>query len=148
MHDAVAGASYLADYSKAKKLSKWATCSPDYAYGRDTTAQYLQFFKQFNPNIEVITEAWPKLGQPDFTEVITKLIQAKPQALFSLLYAGDLSAFVNQGNVYALFGQMTVATRNVDYPVMAAIKQLPAGIQSGTRYLETFPDFPGNKAWG
>ena len=40
-----------------------------------------------------------KLDQPDFTEVITKLILAKPQALFTLLYAGDLSAFVNQGNI-------------------------------------------------
>src|SRR6201993_731487 len=148
VHDAVAGSIYLADYSKAKKLNKWATCSPDYAYGRDTTAQYLQFFKQFNPDVEVITEAWPKLGQPDFTEVITKLIQAKPQALFTLLYAGDLSAFVNQGNVYALFTQMTVATPNVDYPVLAAIKNLPAGIQSATRYLETFPDTPTNKEWG
>ena len=148
VHDAVAGSIYLADFANAKKINKWATCSPDYAYGRDTTAQYLQFFKKFKPDVEVITEAWPKLGQPDFTEVITKLIQAKPQALFTLLYAGDLSAFVNQGNVYALFGQMTVATPNVDYPVLAAIKNLPAGIQSATRYLETFPDTPANKEWG
>ena len=148
VHDAVAGSIYLAEYANAKKLNKWATCSPDYAYGRDTTAQYLQFFKKFKPDVEVITEAWPKLGQPDFTEVITKLIQAAPQALFTLLYAGDLSAFVNQGNVYALFSKMTVATPNVDYPVLAAIKNLPPGIQSATRYLETFPDTPANKEWG
>jgi len=148
VHDAVAGSIYLAEFANAKKLNKWATCSPDYAYGRDTTAQYLQFFKQFKPDVEVVTEGWPKLGQPDFTEVITKLIQAKPQALFTLLYAGDLSAFVNQGNVYALFSQMTVATPNVDYPVLAAIKNLPPGIQSATRYLETFPDTPANKEWG
>jgi branched-chain amino acid transport system substrate-binding protein len=148
VHDAVAGSIHLADYANAKKLNKWATCSPDYAYGRDTTAQYLQFFKQFKPDVEIVTDAWPKLGQPDFTEVITKLIQAKPQALFTLLYAGDLSAFVNQGNIYALFSQMTVATPNVDYPVLAAIKNLPAGIQSATRYLETFPDTPANKEWG
>jgi branched-chain amino acid transport system substrate-binding protein len=148
VHDAVAGSLYLADYAKAKKLNKWATCSPDYAYGRDTTAQYLQFLKQFNPDIEVVSDAWPKLGQPDFTEVITKLIQAKPQVLLTLLYAGDLSAFVNQGNVYALFSQMTVAAPNVDYPVMAAIKNLPAGIHSATRYLEIFPDTPANKEWG
>jgi branched-chain amino acid transport system substrate-binding protein len=148
VHDAVAGSIYLASYADAKKLNKWATCSPDYAYGRDTTAQYLQFFKQFKPDVEVITDAWPKLGQPDFTEVITKLIQAKPQALFTLLYAGDLSAFVNQGNIYALFSQMTVATPNVDYPVLAAIKSLPPGIQSATRYLDTFPDTPANKEWG
>jgi branched-chain amino acid transport system substrate-binding protein len=148
IHDSVAGSTYLADYSKGKKLNRWATCSPDYAYGRDVTAQYLQFLKQFNPDIEVIADAWPKLGQPDFTEVITKLIQAKPQALFTLLYAGDLSAFVNQGNVYALFSQMTVGTPNVDYPVMAAIKNLPPGIQSATRYLETFPATAANKEWG
>ncbi|MDR3488086.1 MAG: ABC transporter substrate-binding protein [Bradyrhizobium sp.] len=148
VHDAVAGSIHLAEYANAKKLDKWATCSPDYAYGRDTTAQYLQFFKQFKPDVEIVTDAWPKLGQPDFTEVITKLIQAKPQALFTLLYAGDLSAFVNQGNIYALFSQMTVATPNVDYPVLAAIKNLPAGIQSATRYLETFPDTPANKEWG
>ena len=115
---------------------------------RDTTAQYLQFFKKFKPDVEVITDAWPKLGQPDFTEVITKLIQAKPQALFTLLYAGEFSAFVNQGNVYALFGQITVATPNVDYPVLAAMKNLPPGIQSATRYLDTFPDTPANKEWG
>src|ERR1700744_4530762 len=75
VHDAVAGATYLSAFATAKKLNKWATCSPDYAYGRDPTAQYLQFFKQFNPDIEIIADAWPKLGQPDFTEVITKLIQ-------------------------------------------------------------------------
>jgi branched-chain amino acid transport system substrate-binding protein len=148
VHDAVAGSIYLSEYANAKKLNKWATCSPDYAYGRDTTAQYLQFFKQFKPDVEIVSDAWPKLGQPDFTEVITKLIQAAPQALFTLLYAGDLSAFVNQGNVYALFSKMTVATPNVDYPVLAAIKNLPPGIQSATRYLETFPDTPANKEWG
>jgi branched-chain amino acid transport system substrate-binding protein len=148
VHDSIVGGSYAAAIAKTKGLKKWATCSPDYAYGRDTTAQYLQFFKQFKPDVEVVTDAWPKLGQPDFTEVITKLIQAKPQALFTLLYAGDLSAFVNQGNIYALFSQMTVATPNVDYPVLAAIKNLPAGIQSATRYLETFPDTPANKEWG
>jgi branched-chain amino acid transport system substrate-binding protein len=148
VHDAIAGSTYLAQYATEKKLSKWATCSPDYAYGRDTTAQYFQFFKQFKPDVEVISEGWPKLGQPDFTEVITKLLQAKPQALFTLLYAGDLSAFINQGTVYALFSQMAVATPNVDYPVLAAIKTVPPGIQSATRYVETFPDTPANKAWG
>ncbi|HUN99352.1 MAG TPA: ABC transporter substrate-binding protein [Bradyrhizobium sp.] len=148
VHDAVAGSIYLSGYANTNKIAKWATCAPDYAYGRDTTAQYLEFFKKFKPDVEIVTQAWPKLGQPDFTEVITKLIQAKPQALFTLLYAGDLSAFVNQGNIYALFTQMKMATPNVDYPVLAAIKNLPAGIQSATRYLETFPDTPANKEFG
>src|ERR1700739_1576278 len=47
VHDAVATSISLAEFANTKKLNKWAPCSPDYAYGRDTTAQYLPFFKQF-----------------------------------------------------------------------------------------------------
>jgi branched-chain amino acid transport system substrate-binding protein len=149
VHDSIVGSSYLANFATSRKFDRWATCAPDYAYGRDTTAQFLEFFKHLKPDVEVIAQSWPKLGQPDLTEVITKLIQAKPQALFTLLYAGDLSAFVNQGNVYALFKAMTVFSPNMgDYPVLTAIKSLPDGIQSGTRYLESFPDLPANRAWG
>jgi len=101
------------------------------------------------PDVELITEAWPKLGQPDFTEVITKLIQPSRRLCLRSSMPANLSAFVNQGNVYALFAQMTVATPNVDYPVLAAIKNLPAGIQSATRYLgEPSRIRPANKEWG
>ena len=116
-------------------------CSSDlHAPGREEAA--------FLRLLELRKHGWPNTRMVEFADQLLKrdgalmcgllayrraLIQAKPQALFSLLYAGDLSAFINQGNVYALFSQMTVATPNVDYPVMAAIKQLPAGIQSGTR---------------
>ena len=149
VHDSIVGARNAARVATEVKLMRWATCAPDYAYGRDTTAQFFDFFKQFKPDIEVVTQAWPKLGQPDFTEVLTKLIQAKPQALFGLQYAGDLSAFINQGNVYALFGAMTLFNPNLgDYPVLTAVKALPANMFAGSRYLEDLPDTPGNKAWG
>ena len=78
VHDAIVGGAHSAKVAAAKKLSKWATCSPDYAFGRDTTAQFLDFLKHFKPDIEVISQGWPKLGAPDFTEVITKILQAKP----------------------------------------------------------------------
>lgn len=148
VHDAIVGGAHSAKVATAKKLNKWATCSPDYAFGRDTTAQFLEYLQHFKKDIEVISQAWPKLGQPDFTEVITKILQAKPQALYSALYAGDLSAFVNQGNVYALFGAMqTFIPAMGDLPVLTAVKSLPAGIQSANRYLPTFPDTPVNHAW-
>lgn len=149
VHDAVVGGGYTAKIADARKMTRFATCSPDYAYGRDTTKQYVDFIKHFKPDVEIITAAWPKLGQPDFTDAITKLIQARPQGMFSLLYAGDLSSFVNQGNVYALFGQTAMFNPNMgDYPVLHAIKSVPQGSYSGTRYLESFPDTPQNKAGG
>jgi branched-chain amino acid transport system substrate-binding protein len=148
VHDAIVGGAHSAKVATDKKLTRWATCSPDYAFGRDTTAQFLDFLKHFKPDVEVISQSWPKLGQPDFTEVITKILQAKPQALYSALYAGDLSAFVNQGNVYALFGVMQVFVPAMgDLPVLTTVKNLPAGIQSACRYLPAFPDTTANAAW-
>ena len=40
IHDSIVGGSYAAAIAKAKGLKKWATCSPDYAYGRDTTGEF------------------------------------------------------------------------------------------------------------
>ena len=149
VHDSIVGSRYAAAVADERKWTRWATCAPDYAYGHDTTTQFFEFLKQFKPDIEIITQAWPKLGQPDLTEVITKLLQAKPQALYSLEYAGDLSAFINQGNVYALFAAMPMFNPNLgDYPVLTAVKTLPAGMFGGSRYLENLPDTPANKAWG
>src|ERR1035437_5985349 len=43
VHDAIVGGAHSAKVANEKKLTKWATCSPDYAFGRDTTAQFLEF---------------------------------------------------------------------------------------------------------
>ncbi len=148
IHDSIVGGSYAAAIAKAKNLNKWATCSPDYAYGRDTTQQFVEYLKYFEPEVEVISEAWPKLFAPDYTEVITKVQQARPQALYSCLWGGDLTSFIDQANIYALFTQMeTFAVNVADYTALTKVKNLPKGIHSGNRYIKTFPKTPENAAW-
>lgn len=149
VHDSIVGGSYAAAVAKSKGLRKWMTCSPDYAYGRDTTAQFVEYLKLFYPEAEIVGEAWPKLFQPDYTEVITKILQAKPQALYSCLWGGDLTSYIDQGNIYALFdATQFFAVNMADYTALTAVKKLPAGIHSGNRYVKTFPRTPANAAWG
>ena len=63
-------------------------------------------------------------------------------------FRSDLTAFINQGNVYAMFGAMEVFMPAMgDLPVLTGIKNLPAGIQCACRYLPGFPDTPANEAW-
>lgn len=148
IHDSIAGGEYAAKIAKAKGLKKWATCSPDYAYGRDSTQLFIEYLKHFNTDVEVITEAWPKLFQPDYTEVITKLLQSKPQALYSCLWGGDLTSWIDQANIYAMFGQMEVFAINMaDYTALTVVKNLPKGIHSGNRYIKTFPKTDRNAAY-
>jgi len=148
IHDSIVGGAYAAKVANAKKLTKWMTCSPDYAYGRDTTAQFVEYLKHFKPDVEVMSEAWPKLFQPDYTEVLTKILQTKPQALYSCLWGGDLTSFIEQGNIYALFTQIeTFAVNMADYTALTVVKNLPKGIHSGNRYIKTFPKTPQNATW-
>jgi branched-chain amino acid transport system substrate-binding protein len=148
IHDAIVGGAYAANVAKTRNLTKWMTASPDYAYGRDTTAEYMEYVKHFKPDIEIVGESWPKLFQPDYTEVVTKILQTKPQALYSALWGGDVTAFIDQGNIYALFGQTeTFAVNLADYTALTAVKNLPQGIHSGNRYIKTFPRTVENAAW-
>lgn len=149
IHDAIVSAAYAGNVAKAKGLKTWMSCSPDYAYGRDNTSLFLEYLKRFHPEVEVIGETWPKLFQADYTENITKILQTKPQALYSALWAGDLVSFIDQSSIYNLFAQTSLFAINMaDYTTLTAVKNLPAGIHSAARYLKTFPAVAENAAWG
>jgi branched-chain amino acid transport system substrate-binding protein len=148
IHDSIAGGAYAAEISKAHNLRRWMTVSPDYAYGRDTTAEFLEYLKYFTPDVQIVGETWPKLFQPDYTENVTRLAQGRPQAIYSCLWAGDLVTFVEQASLYGLFSQSQFFAVNMaDYTTLQQIKQLPRGAHSGNRYLKSFPDVPGNHAF-
>jgi branched-chain amino acid transport system substrate-binding protein len=148
IHDSIAGGHYAAKVAKEKGLVKWMGCSPDYAYGRDSNQLFFEYLKHFNKNVELISEGWPKLFQPDYTEQLTKILQAKPQALYTCLYGGDLTAFIDQASIYNLFAQMQVfAINTADYAIVTSVKNLPKGVHSGSRYLASFPKTDVNAKW-
>ncbi len=148
IHDAIVSAAYAGNIARAKGLKTWMICSPDYAYGRDNTALFVEYLKRFNPEVEFVGESWPKLFQADYTENITKILQAKPHALYSCLWAGDLVSFVDQAGIYNLLAKTSLFAINMaDYTTLTAVKNLPVGIHSSTRYLKTFPGNAENATW-
>jgi branched-chain amino acid transport system substrate-binding protein len=149
LHDGIVAGNYAANLVKSKKISRWYSASPDYAYGRASTDEFFWALKAAAPEIQVVGQAWPKLFEPDYTAFITKMLQDKPQACYSALWAGDLVTFLEQGNLYGLFNQVQFFGINVaDYTVLKTLKQVPAGIHSGSRYLLIAPDSPANRAFG
>lgn len=148
IHDAIVGGYYASQVAKEKGLKRWMTVSPDYAYGRDTTAEFVEYLKLFSPDVEVIGDVWPKLFQPDYSESITRLIQGRPQAIYSCIWGGDLTAFIDQASIYALFKDRQFFGVNMaDYAVLNAVKSVPTNLHSGNRYIKTVPNTPANAAW-
>ncbi|HZB93964.1 MAG TPA: ABC transporter substrate-binding protein [Stellaceae bacterium] len=82
--------------AKWKDIKKVATIAPDYAYGRDAIAAFVAELKRQRPDIEIVDQQWPKLGEPDFTAFITAQMSKRPDAVFCDLYGGDFVTFVKQ----------------------------------------------------
>jgi branched-chain amino acid transport system substrate-binding protein len=90
---------------EAAKLhkSRWAVVYPNYEYGQSATASFKQLMREAQPGVEIIAEQAPPLGKIDAGAVVQALLDAKPDAIFSSLFAADLQKFVREGNIRGLF---------------------------------------------
>src|SRR5262245_51849539 len=89
----------------AAKLNKkrWAIVYPNYEYGTSATAAFRQQMIASQPSgIEFVEIAVP-LGKIDAGPVVQALLDAKPDAIFSSLFATDLAKFVREGETRGLF---------------------------------------------
>ena len=87
IHSSIAGGAYAANVANAKKLTKWMTCSPDYAYGHQTTpAEYARCLEHFKPDVEVVGPEHGRNCTSRTTRGHRRFLQAKPQAMYSCLW--------------------------------------------------------------
>lgn len=148
IHDAVGSAQYAAGVARRDGLKRWMSVSPDYAYGRDNTNLFFRLLGGLAEGVETVGAGWPKLFQPDYTEVITQILQKRPDAVYSALWGGDLVSFIDQASIYGMFEDIALFAINLaDYTTMSALRDLPAGLHSGTRYIASFPDTAANRAF-
>ena len=104
--------------------------------------------KKFSPGFEIIGKGWPKIFQPDYTEVITQIAREKPDAVYSSLWGGDLVSFIDQASLYGIFKKTELFAINLaDYTTMSAIKNLPKGLHSATRYIAAYPNTKEKKSF-
>jgi len=95
---------------EAAKLKKkrWAIVYPNYEYGQSATASFKKLLKAAQPDVEFVAEQAPALGKIDAGAVVQALADAKPDAIFSSLFAADLQKFVREGNTRGLFRNAVV----------------------------------------
>ena len=95
---------------EAAKLDKkrWAIVYPNYEYGQSATESFKKLLKAAQPDVEFVAEQAPPLGKIDAGAVTQALADAKPDAIFSSLFAADLQKFVREGNTRGLFANRAV----------------------------------------
>ncbi|MEI7804049.1 MAG: ABC transporter substrate-binding protein [Hyphomicrobiales bacterium] len=94
----------------AAKKKRWALVYPNFEYGQSAAENFKTLLKKAQPDVEFVTEQAPPLTKVDAGAVVQALDDAKPDAIFNVLFGADLSKFVREGNTRGLFKNRTVVS--------------------------------------
>ena len=115
---------------KGKKL---VAISPDYEWGRLEYEGFIQPFKKMRPDVEVVGEFWPKLGEKDYTPYITAMLAKNPDMIWSGLWGGDSIGFIKQAKGYGLFEKVPYMGNTDASSLQALGADAPEGIYGWDR---------------
>jgi branched-chain amino acid transport system substrate-binding protein len=90
---------------EAVKLNKkrWAIVYPNYEYGQSAAETFKTLLKAAQPDVEFVADQATPLGKLDAGPVVQALSDSKPDAIFNVLFATDLTKFVREATTRGLF---------------------------------------------
>jgi branched-chain amino acid transport system substrate-binding protein len=103
-------AAMLVEEAAKLPAKKWALVAPNYEYGQSAVRWCKELLKKAKPDVEFVAEQFPALGRIDAGATVQALEASKPEAIFNVTFAADLSNFVRQGNTRGLFEGRVVAS--------------------------------------
>jgi len=89
---------------------RWAIVYPNYEYGQSAAATFKEMLKKAQPGVEFVTEQAPPIGKIEAGAVAQAIDDAKPDAIFNVLFGADLTKFVREGNTRGVFKNRTVVS--------------------------------------
>jgi len=92
------------------RKKRWAIVYPNYEYGQSAVATFKSMMRAAQPDIEFVAEQAVPLGKVDAGAVVQALADARPDAIFNVLFAADLTRFVREGNTRGLFEGRSVVS--------------------------------------
>lgn len=137
----------LVHYIKGKGFQTLWFVAPDYAYGHDAVASSKTILAEIAPEIEVIGESWPPLGEKDFGPYISEISRAEPDIIFSWIFGGDQGAFLKQAGDFGLFEKMQYLADLAPESLRPYGLEAPEGLLGSSFYEFLLPDTPENKAY-
>lgn len=95
----------------AEKWGNKKVCvsGPDYEWGKVAARDFMEIYKQFVPDAEVVQEVWVPLGTNDYTPYISSMMGSGADLLQHSFYGGMDLAFTKQAYMMGLFKKMHVS---------------------------------------
>lgn len=103
-------AAAVAPKALGQRKPHWAAIYNDNESDRSTVAAFKGLLKSFQPKAEFVDELAVPAGKFDAAAAVKALADAKPDAIFNMLSAPQLTRFVQEGNAQHLFDQRPVVS--------------------------------------
>ena len=128
--------------AKQPGWKSYYTIGYDYEFGRMQAGAFVETIKKLRPDVKIVGQHWPPVGETDYTPYITSILAAKPEVVFSNLFEAGLAAFVKQALPYGFFQKVKFVSL-ADVSSMMAVPEMPEGVLGYTRgefYCENTPE--------
>ena len=140
-------ASVIGEAIKLKK-KRWALIYPNYEYGQAAVAAFKENMKKAQPDIEFVAEQAPALGKIDAGAVAQAIGDARPDAIFNVLFGSDLTKLAREGKTRGLFeGREVVSLLTGEPEYLDPLKDDAPPNWIVTGYPYTNIDTPEHKAF-
>lgn len=103
--DNVAAARYVAE--TRPNIKNIASIQQNYAWGQDSWNDFILTLKSLKPEVKIVSEQWPKLGQGQYGAEISAVSVSNPEIIHSSFWGGDMEALMLQGGARGLFDKRT-----------------------------------------
>jgi branched-chain amino acid transport system substrate-binding protein len=131
-------------HEKFPQVKKWANISPDYEYGHSAWENFIEKLMQIDPEVKVVADRWPKFGAGGgYAPHINAILASGAEGLYSVLYGGDMIAFIREGRQHGLFDKIKVFTSTaVPSDIPYALQKEMVGVWTRDHYLDVIYTHP------
>ena len=112
--EALSAARTAVEQLGAENIDTWANVNPDYTFGHDERAVFNAAMEQLTDGEEVY-DGRPELGAPDMSTHVAATGDEAPDVLFTSLWGGDATLFLDQGQGDDLFDDIGIVVGPVLY---------------------------------
>jgi branched-chain amino acid transport system substrate-binding protein len=135
-------ARFYLDANPDLKAAKWGIVGADYEWGRDVASNF-----KAKSGTQIMFEEFAPLGNKDFSTLINKLREAKPDAVYVANAGQDQINFIKQAAGFGLTKTIKFLwATSIPEKALQALGDLALGLMCVSAYTWTI-DTPGNKTF-
>jgi len=124
-----------------------ACITSDYIFGHQTWESFKKTILDIHPDVKIVDEIFPKFMETNYRPYITRLLNAKPDMVFTSFYGGETITFLKQAKGFGFSKAIPVFinTSGSQMDVSEALGEDMLPMWGIDRYYSEYPNTPMNK---